>query len=152
MSGISQTTFSNPWTYEFRLPFHCSLLQKVQLTVFQHWFLCFFLLGGGRVVVVVVVVMVLYVLLSRPVFLYTIDNVLKGILINIMDNVEERAITTFTKHIAVTGNLITIFWPQHYISNRFAHLDQSFPISICTVHIINQKVTKDHFHHLMTHD
>ena len=42
MATISQTTFSNRFSwvkmYEFRLTFHWSLFQGVQLTIFQHWF------------------------------------------------------------------------------------------------------------------
>ena len=42
MAAISQTTFSNTFSwlkmYEFRLRFHWSLLLRVQLTIFHHWF------------------------------------------------------------------------------------------------------------------
>ena len=42
MVTILQTTFSNAFSwmkmYEFRLRFHWSLLLRVQLTIFQHWF------------------------------------------------------------------------------------------------------------------
>ena len=44
MNNISQTTFSNFFSsmkmFEFRLKFHWSLLPRVQLTIFQHWFRC----------------------------------------------------------------------------------------------------------------
>ena len=39
---ISQTTFSNGFSsmkmFEFRFKFHWSLFERVQLTIFQHWF------------------------------------------------------------------------------------------------------------------
>ena len=42
IAAIFQTTFSNAFSwikmYEFRLRFHWSLLLRVQLTIFQHWF------------------------------------------------------------------------------------------------------------------
>ena len=42
MAAIFQTTFSNTFswikTYEFWLKFQWSLFQRVQLTIFQHWF------------------------------------------------------------------------------------------------------------------
>ena len=42
MVAIFQTTFSNGFSwmkmYEFRLTFHWSLFQGVELTIFQHWF------------------------------------------------------------------------------------------------------------------
>ena len=42
MAAIFQTTFSNAFSwmkiYEFRLNFHRSLVLRVQLTTFQHWF------------------------------------------------------------------------------------------------------------------
>ena len=42
MAAISQTTFSNPFSwmkiFEFRLKFHWSLFLRFQLTIFQHWF------------------------------------------------------------------------------------------------------------------
>ena len=42
MAAISQTTLSNVFSWmkilEFWLKFHWSLLTKVQLTIFQHWF------------------------------------------------------------------------------------------------------------------
>ena len=42
MDAISQTTFSSAFSwmkmFEFRLKFHWSLFQRVQSTIFQHWF------------------------------------------------------------------------------------------------------------------
>ena len=42
MNNISQMTFSNVFfsmkMFEFRLKLHWSLLPRVQLTIFQHWF------------------------------------------------------------------------------------------------------------------
>ena len=42
MAAFSQTTLSNAFSwmkmYKFRLRFHWSLLLRVQLTIFQHWF------------------------------------------------------------------------------------------------------------------
>ena len=42
IAAIFQTTFWNAFSwiimYEFRLRFHWSLLLRVQLTIFQHWF------------------------------------------------------------------------------------------------------------------
>ena len=42
MAAIFQTTISNAFSlirmYKFRLIFHWSLLPRVQLTIFQHWF------------------------------------------------------------------------------------------------------------------
>ena len=42
MAAIYQTTFSNAFSwmkmYKFRLRFHWSLFQRVQFTIFQHWF------------------------------------------------------------------------------------------------------------------
>ena len=42
MASISQTTFSNAFTwmkmYELRLKIHWSLFLRVHLTIFQHWF------------------------------------------------------------------------------------------------------------------
>ena len=50
MAAIFQTTFSNAFSwikmYEFRLRFHWSLLLRVQLTIFQHWFRQW--LGAGQ--------------------------------------------------------------------------------------------------------
>ena len=43
MAAIFQTTFSNAFSwmkmYEFRLKFHWSLFPRVELTIFQHWFI-----------------------------------------------------------------------------------------------------------------
>ena len=42
MAAISQTTFPNAFSwmkmYGFRLRFHCSLFQRFELTILQHWF------------------------------------------------------------------------------------------------------------------
>ena len=42
MAAVSQTIFSNAFSwmkmYEFQLKFHWSILLRVQLTIFQHWF------------------------------------------------------------------------------------------------------------------
>ena len=43
MNAIMQTTFSSAFfwkkMFEFRLKFHWSLLLRVQITIFQHWFI-----------------------------------------------------------------------------------------------------------------
>ena len=42
MAAIFRTTFTNVFSwmkmYKFRLKFHCSLFQRVQLRISQHWF------------------------------------------------------------------------------------------------------------------